>query len=300
MKNTKIISIIVFFSVLVGPMWLLVHAYTHKSPSVHVDSNGKSVPQESVFHTIIGLISGEESTAVPPPTSLQVASATPGQVVLRWTTTDSLVVTGYRVYRDGQFLGVVTTTGFGDADTVAGRTYLYSILALNSANQASTSADISVKVATAVATVPTTPSTPVKNTNTTTTKNTNTETHEEQEPVTNIPVVNQNTNTVSNVNTNTNTNTNPHTPTTTIVHVTQQGVVGNSTISIIAGDSIQFVLDSTNNEVVIRFTPSASRSSITLDRERSSRTVTFSVAGTYTFSSQDDPAVHGTINVAAS
>jgi plastocyanin len=294
MRRSNTIALLVFFIVLIGPMWILV-ATLRQRPHTPTQA---SQPRETLFHTILGVLTDDDRTVVPPPSDLRATNTLPGQVALQWTTIDSQLVTGYRVYRDGEFLGVVSTAAFGDANTVDGRTYRYSVIALSSSNIPSTSTDIEVRVHTPVAVVPVVPK---PTTNTSSPKNTNTTPatppdDEEETPVT--PVTNTNTaNTNTGTGSNQNTNTATHTPTTVTMHVTQNGVVGSSTLTIVAGDSVQFILDTTNNEVQIRFSPAASSASITLDEEHDRRTVTFSTAGTYTFSSQDDPAVHGTILV---
>jgi hypothetical protein len=291
--NKWLTYVAVFLAVLTIPTALLIQVVKQR-PKVSVVTNSPLAASRASSHTIFGLLTGNDRIATPPPTALQVVSRVAGQVVLRWTITDSGQVTGYRVYRDGEFLGIVTTTTFGDADTVSGRTYTYSVLSLSSANIPSESASIAVAVTNAVAVSPQ-PATPaVGNTNT---APSTTPTNTSPTPVVVTPPV-ANTNSGTNTNTNPPTNTSVHVAQTVDVHLTQDEVVGNDTISIIAGDSIRFIYDGTSGELKIRFSPSPGTSSITLDRERTSRTVAFTAAGTFSFSAaEDDQDLVGTIIV---
>lgn len=295
MMSKRFSYIAVFFAVLILPTALLVQVLM-KRPTVSSDTVPSNSPTETIRHTIFGLLTDEERSITPPPTDLRSTSKIAGQVVLRWNVAEPERVTGYRVYRDGEFIGIVTTSAFGDADTVAGRTYTYSVLSLSSANIPSVSASTSVAVTSAVVVSPQ-PGTPTAgNTNSVPTT---TPTNTSPTPVVVVPPV-TNTNSSANTNTNPSTNTPAHVAQTTDVHVTQDGVVGNDAISIIAGDSIRFIYDGTSGELKIRFSPSPGTSSITLDRERTSRTVVFATTGTFSFSgAEDDDELSGIITVSA-
>lgn len=295
MMSKRFSYIAVFFAVLIIPTALLVQVLM-KRPTVSSDTVSSNSPTETIRHTIFGLLTDEERSITPPPTDLRSTSHIAGQVVLRWTVSEPERVTGYRVYRDGEFIGIVTTSAFGDADTVAGRTYTYSVLSLSSANIPSVSASTSVAVTNAVVVSPQ-PGTPaVGNTNSVPTT---TPTNTSPTPIVVVPPV-TNTNSSTNTNTNSGTNTPMHVAQTVDVHVTQDEVVGNDTITIVAGDSIRFIYDGNRGELKLRFSPSPGTSSITLDREHTSRTVLFSSAGTFSFSGgEDDDELSGTILVTA-
>lgn len=232
-------------------------------------------------HTIFGLTTEDGETIVPASYNLEAVSTLPGQVVLRWTN-EQAEVTGYRVYRDDEFLGVVDEAHFGDTDTIAGRTYSYSILALNASNQISAPTTLRVSVQNPV----------VANPVTNVVANTNTPTN-----TTVTPIVPPSTNT--NAPTNANSNT-AHVAQTVDVHVTQDEVQGASNITISVGDRVRFIYDGTDGELIIRFSPSTGLPRFTLDAEHTTKTVDFMTAGIYTFSAaEDDQDLRGTITVQA-
>jgi fibronectin type 3 domain-containing protein len=91
--------------------------------------------------------SGERS-ATTPATGDSIAPSTPynmttlltgtTQVVIDWAnSTDNVGVTGYQVYRDGSFVGTVTTSWFIDSDLAASTTHTYQVRAVDAAGNRS-------------------------------------------------------------------------------------------------------------------------------------------------------------------
>jgi plastocyanin len=71
--------------------------------------------------------------------------------------------------------------------------------------------------------------------------------------------------------------------------VNSSGVFSPTSVTIAAGGSVTFNYTSGSNEAKVRFSPSTI-TGFTLDGENSSRTRTFSSAGTWTVSVQDKPS----------
>jgi fibronectin type 3 domain-containing protein len=75
---------------------------------------------------------GPDTVLPTAPGSLQATSDAAGAITLRWTpSTDDVLVTGYQVGRDGAVIGTVDGTSFADAGLPQGRTYGYSVSALD-------------------------------------------------------------------------------------------------------------------------------------------------------------------------
>ena len=87
------------------------------------------------------------STSSPPtvPENLTVSSVTANTVSLRWNaSTDSVGVTGYRIYRNGAEAGLSTTPSFLDAGLAPSTVYSYAVRAFDeAANQSAASAPAS-------------------------------------------------------------------------------------------------------------------------------------------------------------
>ena len=81
-----------------------------------------------------------------PPTGLHETGHTSTTVDLSWTAaTDDVGVTGYRVFRDGQQVGTPTGTSFHDIGRSPETTYVYSVRAVDAANNVSDpSSDVEV------------------------------------------------------------------------------------------------------------------------------------------------------------
>jgi hypothetical protein len=89
----------------------------------------------------------------------------------------------------------------------------------------------------------------------------------------------------------------PSTPVTHTINVTSAGNYDTTSISIHVGDSLKFVYTPPYGaEVRTQFTP-AGISSVTIDKDITTRTVTISSAGTWTFKAADHNGNQGTLIV---
>jgi hypothetical protein len=78
------------------------------------------------------------------PANLRTTSVTSDSISLQWdAATDNVGVTGYRIFRDGQFLATVDGLGFTDSGLQAGVAYAYSISAVDAAGNRSSETMIS-------------------------------------------------------------------------------------------------------------------------------------------------------------
>jgi chitodextrinase len=88
-----------------------------------------------------------DTTAPSAPGGLGAALTGATTASLSWSaSTDNVGVAGYRVSRDGNLLGTVTTTQMNDSGLVAGSTYSYSVVAFDAAGNASQPATTSLFV----------------------------------------------------------------------------------------------------------------------------------------------------------
>ncbi|TJY40813.1 VWA domain-containing protein [Cohnella pontilimi] len=85
------------------------------------------------------------------PANVQVTSKTSTSVTLSWSdSTDNVGVKGYNVYRDGVFVTQVTSPGYTDTSLVKGKSYEYTITAIdNAGNESAPSGAIVVNANTA-------------------------------------------------------------------------------------------------------------------------------------------------------
>lgn len=104
---------------------------------------------------------GATSDTSPPtaPTSLTAAATSPGQVSLSWgASTDNTGVAGYKVYRDGAYLGSTTATTYLDATAEGGTTYSYTVYAYDASGNTSGPSNTATVTAVADTQPPSTPS----------------------------------------------------------------------------------------------------------------------------------------------
>lgn len=87
------------------------------------------------------------------------------------------------------------------------------------------------------------------------------------------------------------------TPQTYSVSVDSSGNFSNTSLTLKTGDSITFNYSSSTGEAVIQFSPSGTYSSFTLDKDITSRTITFTTTGTWTFKVKDKSGNTGTVTV---
>ncbi len=84
--------------------------------------------------------SGGTTDTQPPtaPTNLVAVAPTSTSVNLNWTaSTDNIGVTGYRIFRDGTQIQVVTSVSYTDSTVLANTTYSYTVKAIDAANNVS-------------------------------------------------------------------------------------------------------------------------------------------------------------------
>jgi fibronectin type 3 domain-containing protein len=81
----------------------------------------------------------QDTTPPTAPSGLTARAASSTQVDLSWTaSTDNVGVTGYRILRDGAQVGTTTgSTSYSDGTASAGRTYQYSVVAVDAAGNVS-------------------------------------------------------------------------------------------------------------------------------------------------------------------
>lgn len=66
-----------------------------------------------------------------PPTGLFATAESESQINLSWTASSDQTVAGYYIYRDGIFIGSVTSTSYGEANLQSGKEYRYTVRAFD-------------------------------------------------------------------------------------------------------------------------------------------------------------------------
>jgi len=92
-------------------------------------------------------------TTLAPPTKLTATSSSPTQVNLSWTASTSTGVVGYKIFRNGNQIGVSTTTSYGDGTVVANTTYSYYVEAYDGLGNVSVASNTVSPVATPLPTI---------------------------------------------------------------------------------------------------------------------------------------------------
>jgi chitodextrinase len=103
---------------------------------------------------------GSSSDTTPPtaPTNLTATSTSPGQVDLSWgASTDNVAVAGYKLYRNGAYLGSTTATTYSDTSAAGGTSYSYTAYAFDSAGNTSGPSNTATVAAMSDTTPPSTP-----------------------------------------------------------------------------------------------------------------------------------------------
>ncbi len=96
--------------------------------------------------------SSSDTTAPNTPTNLTATVISSSQSNLSWSaSTDTVGVTGYRIYRDGTLIASLTTTSYSDTGLSSATSYAYTVTAIDavgneSAQSASTSATTSIAI----------------------------------------------------------------------------------------------------------------------------------------------------------
>lgn len=194
-----------------------------------------------------------DTTAPTIPSNVIANTYSTSEIVLAWNpSTDTVGVLGYNIFRNGAFVTTVSETTYVDIGLSPDTSYVYTISAYDAAGN--TSERSVSKVGTTLATpLPTLEPAPVTN------------------PVpapTPTPTPSQ---------------TPTGTPTTYTVSVTSSGVISPSSVTLAIGDSIKWVyVAPINDEIVLRFTPTPP-TSLKLDHDTTTRTYTFSAAGTWSY-----------------
>lgn len=94
-------------------------------------------------------ITVDNADRTPPttPGNLRITSNTTSSVSLAWdASTDNVVVTGYRLSRDGQVVSSANSTTYIDNNVTAGQSYTYTVLAFDAAGNNSPSVSLNVTV----------------------------------------------------------------------------------------------------------------------------------------------------------
>jgi chitodextrinase len=88
----------------------------------------------------------DDATAPTVPSGLTASAITASSATLSWTaSTDNVGVTGYRVYRNGNQIGITTSTSYSDSGLSASTAYAYTVRAYDAAgNLSSASATLNV------------------------------------------------------------------------------------------------------------------------------------------------------------
>ncbi len=88
---------------------------------------------------------GTDTQAPSAPGSFSGSAPSSSQVLLTWTAaTDNVGVTAYRVARNGSLIATVTALSYADSGLTASTTYLYTVVAIDAAGNASTPASTTV------------------------------------------------------------------------------------------------------------------------------------------------------------
>jgi chitodextrinase len=100
-----------------------------------------------------------DTTAPTVPTGLSATATSPSQINLSWTaSTDSVGVTGYKIFRDGSQINTATGTTFSDTGLTPSHSYSYTVLAYDAAGNNSAQSSSASATTQADATAPSVPS----------------------------------------------------------------------------------------------------------------------------------------------
>lgn len=99
------------------------------------DAAGNCSPQSG---SVLGTTQAPDILAPSVPNNLKAAATSTSAVNLTWSaSTDNVSVTGYKVYRDGAWIGSPTTVGYSDTGLSASTTYSYTVVACDAASNCS-------------------------------------------------------------------------------------------------------------------------------------------------------------------
>lgn len=220
----------------------------------------------------------DSTSSLPAPTGLRGIVVSANQVNLTWDILNSPLVARYRVSRNGRLVAEVMEPRFGDGGVSIGTTYEYFVQAIDTLGRPSLPSEIiTIKVVAPSTSGPATQP-PVSTPLPTPTP------APAPEPT---PAPNEDNDTETDETSTTKEYT---------ITATADGTFSPSSLSIRLGDSITFSYDGSGDEVVIAFSPSIG-TSVKLDHERTSQTVTVATPGTYTFQKTDGGVQVGTLTV---
>lgn len=259
----------------------VIFVWPKNKPSLVVTDSVPTPPPASVITAA--------TSPLPAPTELTGHAELPHTIYLSWNAVTDETVTRYRVVRNDLLIAEVSEPRFADASVITDRAYGYYVQAIDGQGRFSQPSNfilVTVTRPVATTTSPTiTPSTKNKNTST---ANKNTTTTRPQ-----------NTNVITNTSTPINTNTTPTTSQDYVVTVTENGEFSPLTLTIHPTDTVTFTyISGEGDEVELNFSPSIG-TSVKLDHERTTKTVTIESLGTYTFQKREESEQVGTITVTA-
>jgi len=117
-----------------GPVSFVVTTLSSTQMNLHArEAGGANVP------TLVVETGAPDTQAPSVPTGVAASAPSPGQVQLTWVAaSDDVGVAGYRIYRDGAEVAIVTSaTSFADSGLQAGTTYVYTVRSFDAAGNTS-------------------------------------------------------------------------------------------------------------------------------------------------------------------
>ncbi len=115
--------------------------YTNGSPGIGFWNQNGTVAADSNYGFVsFSASDGSTSDSTPPstPTNLSAAGVSPSQVNLTWTpSTDNVLVTGYKIFRNNIQVGTSPTNSFSDTGLSSNTSYSYSVAAFDAAGNVS-------------------------------------------------------------------------------------------------------------------------------------------------------------------
>lgn len=121
---------------------------TGKARYVRVQLTGVVVRNATKYYPriyevkVFGSVTKTETTAPTAPSNLTATTISGDQINLNWTaSTDNTGVAGYRIYRDGVFVGFSSSTSYSDTGLSGNKTYSYTVRAYDASENVSASSN---------------------------------------------------------------------------------------------------------------------------------------------------------------
>jgi hypothetical protein len=112
---------------------------THILTAIARDAAGNSAMSAPVTVTISNSL---DTTPPTTPTGVVATAVSASQIDISWIpSSDNIGVTGYRIFRDGSVITIVTTTNYSDTGRQPSTTYSYTIVSLDGAGNSSVQSD---------------------------------------------------------------------------------------------------------------------------------------------------------------